>query len=798
MSILCQGKYLEELTKTELIRYVLEGMSTDLHLDEIIDCLDHFSKNVENLEMDAFLLAEIKEFCSKDSLKQKIVSELGNHEPFSIKKNEFQNAEMEGYAPLGSLLHITSANSEGLSFLALVEGLISQNMNIVKLSRRDDDLCFKLVEQLLKHDRSEKLQKRILLLKNQTLDLSDLIDVVDGVSCWGGDSALESIKAKVPNNKRFIPWGHKISFALIDNNSANAETSRKLVDEILLNNQQACSAPQVCYLLDASYEQLMDFAQLLSDSFSTHEDCNELDLDIQQRAELTNYNELLRLESLFLEKNLITSKKGEWRIYIEKNSDFKASPLNRTIWIKSITSNNIVETFQKHRGYLQTVGLSISDDNFDVINYILKAGVTRVRELGRMQESYGGEPHDGEYALRRFVKRVSLDLDILKRNYRLDEKSEGRQIINKSLPVMTKEDFQSLSLDDERNKLFFRSGGSSGKSALSTFSYHSYHTQMSAASEGLYAAGLDPKNDRCMNLFFGGGLYGGFLSFFTILEKMKALQFPMAAYEDLEFVAESIVEYQVDTLLGMPSYIVELFTKKGSILKKGCVKKIFFGGEHFPEKMKTLLIKDYGVEIIRSASYGSVDAGPLGFQCEYCEGSIHHLNESIQSLEVLSLESDKEVPDGEVGRLVFTSKARETLSIDRYDLGDLGRIVKDKCRCMRKGLRFELLGRSGDIFRSGGTFFNFLKFEKILKDSFEYSDQFQIILTNESTKDTINLYLNGIKIEEVDFASKYKDLSEAFCHELTTDFKVIKSVSSDFISSKSSGKILRVVDQRQY
>jgi hypothetical protein len=44
---------------------------------------------------------------------------------------------------------------------------------------------------------------------------------------------------------------------------------------------------------------------------------------------------------------------------------------------------------------------------------------------------------------------------------------------------------------------------------------------MELAAEGLYAAGLEPKNDRVMNLFYAGSLYGGFTSFFTILEKKE-------------------------------------------------------------------------------------------------------------------------------------------------------------------------------------------------------------------------------------------------------------------------------------
>ena len=84
---------------------------------------------------------------------------------------------------------------------------------------------------------------------------------------------------------------------------------------------------------------------------------------------------------------------------------------------------------------------------------------------------------------------------------------------------------------------------------------------MLAAADGLLAAGLDPAHDRVMNLLYGGNLYGGMLSFYTILDKLGVPQYPMGGPVDDDFsqIAHFIVSQGVNTLVGMPGTLQRLF-----------------------------------------------------------------------------------------------------------------------------------------------------------------------------------------------------------------------------------------------
>ena len=120
----------------------------------------------------------------------------------------------------------------------------------------------------------------------------------------------------------------------------------------------------------------------------------------------------------------------------------------------------------------------------------------------------------------------------------------------------------------------------------------------------------------------------------------------MAAHMDFEMVAKTIVKNRVNTLLGMPSYLLQLFEKGSETLGsyRG-IKKIFYGGEHFTEAQKTYLREKFGVEAIRSGAYGSVDIGPIGYQCDHCEGGVHHLQQKLQYLEILKTDEDRPVEE---------------------------------------------------------------------------------------------------------------------------------------------------------
>jgi phenylacetate-coenzyme A ligase PaaK-like adenylate-forming protein len=748
----------------------------------------------------------IKAFLQTKTLKAKLRRELGDEDPFALRRVDFQQAVFEGWAPLGLIVHVAPSNAWTVGFLSVVEGLLAGNVNFLKLSSNESEFAIEALTQLAKCEPTGALRARIHAARvpsSEKEQMKNLLSQADGVAAWGGEEAIRSLREMTPEGARFVDWGPKISFAYFTPAGVTPEALMGLVKEVCEGDQQACSAPQCVYLETDDKEALDAFSQALAITFeSMASDIPARTPDMAEQSEITVVTRMQELKRALGEGDTI---KGEgWRLLIDSKPGLRPSPLYRSLWVKAITRRELISTLRPLRRYLQTAGVSASPfETTQLTSLLSTAGVLRVTPVCSMMGSYEGEPHDGVFALTRYAKRISLRGDErFQQIGRLDE-LKPTPATKLTGHIMGKEDFQAMEVSDDMAALTFRSGGSSGAPKFSRFTYADYHAQMRLAGYGLLAAGLNPAADRCMNLFFGGGLYGGFVSFFTILEQLEAIQFPMAALPEHEAVGESIVTHRADTLLGMPSYLVQLFAANDALFKKHrIVKKIFYGGEHFQESQKRHLQETYGVELIASAAYGSVDAGPLGYQCTHMKGSEHHLHNDSHTFEIVALDSDT---PSDNGRLLATTHLREGQHIRRYDLGDLVRRLPGVCGCGRPGLRVELLGRHGDVVRVGSSFFNYARMSRVLAEEAGYAGEMQLkILPGEKpgAPEQMIIILEESKAPRNDVIEKIfiqhePDFKEAVLQDRVLTWRVERVTSAQLERTAGSGKLIHVIDRRR-
>jgi len=755
-------------------------------------------------------ILEAAEFLRREHLEAKLTRELGATAPFLPTRVGYDDAVFEAWAPLGLLVHVAPSNAPAAGALSVVEGLLSGNVNVLKTSGSESLFPQLFLEGLLRCDASGELKNFVVAARipSKRKDLlARIFAAADGIAAWGGEEAMREIRRLAPSSARVVEWGHRISFAYSAKGSWDDDASlNALALECCRFEQQACSSPQVVYLETEDWSELERFAVRFAPILDRVSGAMpRVEPSPEEAAEIALTVELAREEACIGKAKVVEDPRRGWRLLLDARPALTASPLYRTVWIKPLPRAKIVATLRPMRAYLQTAGLAAPlADAVELSDLLLKAGATRVRRVGEMPGSYAGEAHDGVYALARFARRVSVQLGAGAEGVAsfADLRAARAPAWAAKPAIMTKADFQAAVVDDAHAGLYFKSGGSSGEPKLSVFAYDDYAAQMRASAEGLYAAGLDPLKDRSMNLFFSGSLYGGFLSIFSVLEELRAVHFPMAAQTDLAMVAENIVKNRVNVVLGMPSYVVQLFEQQKDVLGRyRNVDKVFYGGEHFNDAQRKYLTDDFGVTSIRSIGYGSVDAGPLGYQCRFCEGSAHHLHQRLQYLEILELERDASVSGENVGRLVFTSRARRGQKIERYDLGDVGHWLAEPCPCGRASPRFRLLGRSGDVFRVGTAFFNYQKFVAILSERLSHAGAVQLVLDHAGLKEKITVRLSRESGTDESRAraallESYHDLEEVVAHDRVLDLEVVGLPGDQLDKTKGSGKLVRIVDRR--
>lgn len=344
---------------------------------------------------------------NKNELLKKLKAELGEN-PFEW--TQVSTDIEEKLYPLGVLMHIGAGNALGLSAFSVIEGLLSGNINILKLPENEAGLSVKILLRLIEIE--PRLKPYIYVLdvssKNQEV-ISKLIEISNAVTVWGSDEAIKAIRHLAPPSLPIIEWGHRLSFAYFTENSAIETDLKGLALDICLTDQLYCSSPQCVFYETNNPKNLDNFAYKLAEHIEhTSAQYPSLVRPIDVQAQITLTQELIKLEEILGEKRLITNEKKHYGVMIDYNAELKSSPLFRNIWVMPIKRENLLNLLRVHKGHLQTVGLSCNEAEFgELSNILYAAGVNRIMPCGYMSVNYSGEPHDGVFALRRYVRTVN-------------------------------------------------------------------------------------------------------------------------------------------------------------------------------------------------------------------------------------------------------------------------------------------------------------------------------------------------------------------------------------------------------
>lgn len=782
----------------------------------VIASLDKLGKYMVSDE--EFLLSELMELglsreealqTKKDSLAvlsadesfKKIKRELGEL-PFEINRLSSREEAFEGWMPVGVLGHVTSSNDAMLPFFSSVEGILTGNINIIKTASGAHKVAMTMVEKLCEIDESLCPYFYVFPLSSKDEDLlKSMFSLCNAIAVWGSDGATAGVRKLAPSGVKIIEWGNRISFAYFTKNGYNKDALKGLAEDVCVNDQQACSAPQMVYYETDSKEELIEFArdfmnilQEVSDTYPLHSTSQA------EKAELTTQIQLCHLDELMGEAKLYNGK--GCRVFVKFDNELCASPLYRTVIVKAIKRNELISVLRPFRSYLQSVGLACGRDEIaELSSLLLAGGVNRITEPGLMMGGYTGEPHDGVPAMTQYLKRVSIiNSNLPKGSMSLSEMTPMKKApFEEKTPLMKKNDFPEKREITDKGYLLLKSGGSSGNAKYAPHTYDDAEVTYEEAARFIIAAGVDPKKDVCMNLFYSGGLYGGFISIYEALKKADVVQLPMTAEMDMNLVVKEIIANKVNVLMGMPTYLLKLFREqKEELINYGGIETVLYGGEHFDPSQIAYLKETFNIKRIGSLAYGCNEIGSMGYACEYCEGSIHHVV-ATKYLEILKLDKNEPVEDGEIGRLVWTPRDQENIEIKRYEIGDLGRFINEPCKCGRVAPRFELLGRFGDTFKFATNYINYKKIKSIFGKEMDYTGWIQVVLSYDTT-DCMTIYVeNDFAYSEEDavriLSREYPEFSECLTDK-TGNVIIVKQEKESFELSTGGGKVRSVIDRR--
>lgn len=396
-----EGDMLETLQNNRTLTY-----------NDVIDACDKLYQRVMNHEFDSIVLPLLEmanmpystferyaKYFSKEGLLKKIDIELGD-----LKNGELDLDEenTRHYEPLGILFHIAAGNVDLLPAYSVVEGLLVGNINILKLPTGDNGMSIRLLQELIKE--SPILKDYIYVFdvpSTEVETIKQLANLADATIVWGGDMAQKAARTFVDIHSSIISWGHKISFTYVDKNVTDEEL-KALCESICATNQLFCSSSQGIYVNTDDVNELKALAERILPLFAeTSKKMGTLPLTMKAKNSLLIYNEKLEgnADKVFMKDGV--------SIIVKEDNKLELSFLFQNIWIKPLKKEDIIKVLKPNKNLLQTVSINkLIEDKKEISSLLAKAGATRITALGDNSRMLAGESHDGEYALRRYIRVV--------------------------------------------------------------------------------------------------------------------------------------------------------------------------------------------------------------------------------------------------------------------------------------------------------------------------------------------------------------------------------------------------------
>lgn len=313
--------------------------------------------------------------------------------------------------PLGTLLHITAGNLDGLPAFSVVEGLLTGNVNLLKLPSGDSGLSLALLKLLT--DTEPKLAPYIYIFSIPSSDktsLQALADLSDGIVTWGGDEAIRAMRSMAPTGCKLMEWGHRLSFAYLSGEGREEELGA-LAGHIIKTGGLLCSSCQVVYLDTADLKEARHFCQRFLPILEGAAACTHQTPGQAAQATLHGYEH--RLELAVKGSSAEVFQGRGCSVTLCPDQALELSPLHGNVLVKCLPREGLASALFPQRGRLQTVGLLCPPhEREELCQLLARAGVTRITTAGHMSEPFLGECHDGEYPLRRYLRLVDVEASL--------------------------------------------------------------------------------------------------------------------------------------------------------------------------------------------------------------------------------------------------------------------------------------------------------------------------------------------------------------------------------------------------
>ncbi len=342
------------------------------------------------------------------------------------------------------------------------------------------------------------------------------------------------------------------------------------------------------------------------------------------------------------------------------------------------------------------------------------------------------------------------------------------------------------------------SSGTTGKPIVSGYTQHDIDVWTEMVARSLTAAGGG--KDDIIQVCYGYGLFTGGLGAHQGAAKIGAMVVPMSSGNTQRQIM-MMRELGSTILCCTPSYATylgETIKEMGIPPEEIKLKSGVFGAEPWTEEMRQHIEELLNIDACDI--YGLTEiAGPgVAFECLEKHGM--HINEDHVIPEIIDPVTEKQLPYGTPGELVFTTITKEGMPMIRYRTHDICTLTDEKCACGRTLVRMgRITGRTDDMIVIRGVNVFPSQIESVLVSTNGVAPHYVLVVDRVNSSDTLEVKVELTEEMFSDTVSHIEELKAKIGAEIKSVVGILAKVSLVPPKSipRSEGKAKRVIDNRK-
>ncbi len=314
-----------------------------------------------------------------------------------------RNVQVRARAPR-LIYHICAGNLSVSACTSLTHGLLLGSHNILKLP--SDRVDSSARREILKFIRGLPAPLRKLIETQRELDPA-ILSQANAVIAFGSDTTMESLRAKVCWNQKFIAHGHALSLHwLSDPNHLSSRQAGAIVTDVLTYDQLGCLSSQALYIPPRTDIEILGKKLVTALESHWQKLTPKPARPLSVAARIAEARDVAH--ALGHRIWLPPKKHQGWTLIHDPDPIFKSSPLHGVIYLRQVSESTLDAALASVSGRISTVGVT-EKISARLEKVFLDLGVSRFCPAGRMQFPPLTWHHDGQSTLADLVTWVDAE-----------------------------------------------------------------------------------------------------------------------------------------------------------------------------------------------------------------------------------------------------------------------------------------------------------------------------------------------------------------------------------------------------